>query len=252
MGRVLGRASVRGATLKQTSPAPERRGEIRCQISGRSRVRRRGTCASRGRSGSRTDDGGTVVRHDAHFETLSNSSAAPPARAASTAHGAPRDTAKVQSESIELVSSSSAFFPKARRLVIATARFRQRARAGESSAALARASSASHPSPGIDTIDHGPLRPHGHRQVGDAEGAARRHPAAGGHPRARRGRRHHRRHLLRHAGARLRVQVPGRETLRRACPASIHHPRPALTALAAASRARFRRQPSAGRHFFVR
>ena len=139
-----------------------------------------------------------------------------------------------------------------RRLVIATARFRQRARAGESSAALARASSASHPSPGIDTIDHGPLRPHGHRQVGDAEGAARRHPAAGGHPRARRGRRHHRRNLLRHAAARLRVQVPGRETLRRACPASIHHPRPALTALAAASRARFRRQPSAGRHFFVR
>ena len=86
MGRVLGRASVRGATLKQTSPAPKRRGEIRCQISGRSVVRRRGTCASRGRSGSRTDDGGTVVRHDAHFETLSNSSAAPPARAASTAH----------------------------------------------------------------------------------------------------------------------------------------------------------------------
>ena len=142
--------------------------------------------------------------------------------------------------------------PKARRLVIATARFRQRARAGESSAALARAPSASHPRPGIDTLAHGPLRPHGHRQVGDAEGAARRHPAAGGHPRARRGRRHHRRNLLRHAAARLRVQVPGRETLRRACPTSIHHPRPALTALAAASRARFRRQPSAGRHFFVR
>ena len=109
MGRVLGRASVLGATLKQTSPAPKRRREIRCQISGRSRVRRRGTCASRGRLGSRTDDGGTVVRHDAHFETLSNSSAAPPARAASTAHGAPRDTAFVQSKSIELVSSSSGF-----------------------------------------------------------------------------------------------------------------------------------------------
>ena len=83
-----------------------------------------------------------------------------------------------RSSSSQAVHSSR----RLRRLVIATARFRQRARAGESSAALARASSASHPSPGIDTIDHGPLRPHGHRQVGDAEGAARRHPAAGGHP----------------------------------------------------------------------
>ena len=126
---------------------------------------------------------------------------------------------------------------------------RQRERAGESSARVARASSASHLSPGIDRIDHGPLRAHGHGQVGDAEGAARRHPAAGGHPRARRGRRHHRHHLVRHAASRVRVQVAGRETLRGACCRSIRSPLRSLAALAAASRARFRRDPSAGRHF---
>ena len=249
-GRGGGHARA-GAKLGQTSPARTEAEEIRCQICRVERAPR--SSESTGAGGHAPMMAAPLYDMILIFVTLSDSGAAPPARASLATEAHCALCSKLHCETGEGDESSHAdeafgrlrFFRAQRRAV------RQRERAGESSARVARASSASHLSPGIDRIDHGPLRAHGHGQVGDAEGAARRHPAAGGHPRARRGRRHHRHHLVRHAASRVRVQVAGGETLRGACCRSIRSPLRSLTTLVAASRARFRRDPSAGRHFFL-
>ena len=248
-GRGGGHARA-GAKLGQTSPARTEAEEIRCQICRVERAPR--SSESTGAGGHAPMMAAPLYDMILIFVTLSDSGAAPPARASLATEAHCALCSKLNCETGEGDESSHAdeafgrlrFFRAQRRAL------RQRERAGESSARVARASSASHPSPGIDRIDHGPLRAHGHGQVGDAEGAARRHPAAGGHPRARRGRRHHRHHLVRHAASRVRVQVAGGEALRGACCRSIRSTLWSLTALVAASRARFRRDPSAGRHFF--
>ena len=187
------------------------------------------------------------------FVTLSDSGAAPPARAslATEAHSRSVQSCTVRPERGDESSHADEAFGRLRFFRAQRRAVRQRERAGESSASRARVIRFTPQSRHRPDRPGGPLRAHGHGQVGDAEGAARRHPAAGGHPRARRGRRHHRHHLVRHAASRVRVQVAGGETLRGACCRSIRSPLRSLTTLVAASRARFRRDPSAGRHFFL-
>ena len=250
-GRGGGHARA-GAKLGQTSPARAEAEEIRCQIWASRVERRRDLPASTGAGGHAPMMAAPLYDMILIFVTLSDSGAAPPARAslATGAHARSVQSCTQRPEREMNRATRTEAFGRLRFFRAQRRALRQRERAGESSARVARASSASHLSPGIDRIDHGPLRAHGHGQVGDAEGAARRHPAAGGHPRARRGRRHHRHHLVRHAASRVRVQVAGGEALRGACCRSILSPLRSLTTLVAASRARFRRDPSAGRHFF--